>query len=92
MAALNNRFRPRFAVFRLRGLPVARVFVGVWDEPHVEDRFAVVPGIKSAIETEIRVIDFLINQSGDAFRAFNPSGSRTVPASSTGATGSGACT
>jgi acyl carrier protein len=29
----------------VRRLPVARVFVDVWDEPRVEDRFAVMPGV-----------------------------------------------
>src|SRR6202050_5716155 len=50
----------------LRGLSVARVFVDVWDEPRVEDRFAVMPGIKPAIEIEIRAVDFQIRQSGHA--------------------------
>src|SRR5208337_2117539 len=49
-----------------RGLPVARVFVDVWDEPRVEDSFAVMPGIKPAIEIEIRAVDFQIRQSGHA--------------------------
>ena len=42
----------------LRGLSVARVFLDVRDEPRVEDRFAVMPGIKPAIEIEIRAVDF----------------------------------
>src|SRR5208283_5318797 len=46
-----------------RGLPVARVFVDVWDEPRVEDSFAIMPGIKPAIEIEIRAVDFQIRQS-----------------------------
>src|SRR5208337_2574198 len=49
-----------------RGLPVARVFVDVWDEPRVEDSFAVMPGIKPAIEVEIRAVDFQIRESGHA--------------------------
>src|SRR5277367_1850310 len=52
----------------LRGLPVTWVFVDVWDEPGVEDRFAVMPGIKPAIEIEIRAIDFQIRQSGHALQ------------------------
>src|SRR5271170_781886 len=52
----------------LRGLPVARVFVDVWDEPRVEDRFAVTPGIKPTIEIEIRAVDFQISQSGHALQ------------------------
>ena len=52
----------------LRGLPVARIFVDVWDEPRVEDRFAVMPGIKPAIEIEIRTVDFKISQSGHALQ------------------------
>ena len=52
----------------LRGLPVARVFADVWDEPRVEDRFAVMPGIKPAIEIEIRAVDFQISQSGQALQ------------------------
>src|SRR5208283_348576 len=31
-----------------------RVFLDIWNEPRVEDRFAVVPGIEPAIEIEIR--------------------------------------
>ena len=52
----------------LRGLPVSRVFVDVWDEPRVDDRFAVMPGIKPAIEIEIRAVDFQIRQSGHALQ------------------------
>ena len=52
----------------LRGLSVARVFVDVWDEPRVEDRFTVTPGIKPAIEIEIRAVDFQTGQSGHAFK------------------------
>src|SRR5882757_5482548 len=48
----------------LRGLSVARVFLDVRDEPRVEDRFAVMPGIKPAIEIEIRAVNFQIRQSG----------------------------
>ena len=48
----------------LRDLPVARIFVDVRDEPRVEDRFAVVPGIKPAIEIEIRTVNLQIRQSG----------------------------
>ena len=38
----------------LRGLPVARVFLDVRDETRVEDGFAVVPGVESAVEIEMR--------------------------------------
>ena len=48
----------------LRGLPIARVFLDIRNEPRVEDRFAVTPGIKPAIEIEIRAVDFQIRQSG----------------------------
>ena len=52
----------------LRGLSVARVFLDVRDEPRVEDRSAVTPGIKPAIEIEIRAVDFQIRQSGHALQ------------------------
>ena len=48
----------------LRGLPVARVFVDVRDEPGVEDRFAVMLRIKPSIEIEVRTVNFQICQSG----------------------------
>src|ERR1700761_1668707 len=48
----------------LRGLPVARVFLDVRDETRVEDGFAVVPGVKSAVEIEIRAVNVQIRQSG----------------------------
>src|SRR3954463_4351353 len=53
---------------RLRGPSVARVFVDVRDEPRVEDRFTVTPGIKPAIEIEIRAIYFQTGQSGHALQ------------------------
>src|ERR1700735_5557032 len=48
----------------LRGLPVARVFLDVRDETRVEDGFAVVPGVKSAVEIEMRAVNVQIRQSG----------------------------
>src|ERR1700733_6342676 len=48
----------------LRGLPVARVFLDVRDETRVEDGFAVAPGIKPAIEIEMRAVKVQIRQSG----------------------------
>src|ERR1700752_5263037 len=48
----------------LRGLPVAWVFLDVRDEPCVEDGFAVMPGIKPAIEIEMRADNVQIRQSG----------------------------
>ena len=76
----------------LRGLPVARVFLDVRDETRVEDGFAVVPGVKSAVEIEIRAVDVQIRQSGYPLQVFSPSGSNRVSVSFTGATGSGAST
>src|SRR5271166_6058461 len=52
----------------LRRLPIARVFLDVWNEPRVEDRFAVAPGIEPAIEIEIRTVDLQIRQSGHALQ------------------------
>src|ERR1700733_6871530 len=52
----------------LRGLPVARIFLDVWNEPRVEDRFAVMPGIKPAIEIAIRAVNLQIRQSGHALQ------------------------
>src|SRR5664279_6223000 len=52
----------------LRGLPVARVFVDVRDETRVEDGFAVMPGIKPAIEIELRAVNYQIRQSGHALQ------------------------
>src|SRR5271166_5944144 len=48
----------------LRGLPIARVFLDVWNQPRVEDRFTVAPGIEPTIEIEIRTVDLQIGQSG----------------------------
>src|SRR3954465_4080654 len=50
----------------LRGLPIARVFLDVGNEARVEDRFAIAPGIETAIEIEIRTLDRQIRQSGHA--------------------------
>ena len=36
----------------LRGLPIARVLRDVGNQPCVEDRFAVAPGIETAIEID----------------------------------------
>src|SRR3984885_3079107 len=44
----------------LRDLPVAWVLLDVRDETRVEDGFAVVPGIKSAVEIEMRAVDVQI--------------------------------
>src|SRR5664279_6648400 len=52
----------------LRGLPVAQVFLDVRNEPRVEDRLAVTPGIKPTIEIEIRAVNFQIRQSGNALQ------------------------
>ena len=48
----------------LRGLSVAWVFLDVRDETRVEDGFAVVAGIKSAVEIEILAVNVQIRQSG----------------------------
>src|SRR5271156_5591274 len=48
----------------LRDLPVAWVLLDVRDETRVEDGFAVVPGVKSAVEIEMRAVDVQIRQSG----------------------------
>src|ERR1700735_1209977 len=48
----------------LRGLSVAWVFLDVWDETRVEDGFAVMPGVKSAVEIEMRAVNVQIGQSG----------------------------
>ena len=67
MAALNSRFRPRFG-----SLLAVRVFGDIRDEPRVEDRFTVTPGIKPAIEIEIRAVDFQTGQSRHAFQRVQP--------------------
>src|ERR1700719_2259916 len=56
----------------LRGLPVAWVVLDVRDEPCVEDRFAVMPGIKPAIEIEIRAVNVQIRQSGHPLQGVQP--------------------
>src|ERR1700691_5524094 len=48
----------------LRDLPVAWVLLDVRDETRVENGFAVVPGIKSAVEIEMRAVDVRIRQPG----------------------------
>src|ERR1700678_1029161 len=48
----------------LRGLPVAWVLLDVRDETRVEDGFSVVPGVKSAVEIEMRAVNVQIRQSG----------------------------
>src|ERR1700690_718401 len=52
----------------LRVLPVARVFLDVRDETCIEDGFAVVPGVKSAVEIEMRAVNVQIRQSGHALQ------------------------
>src|ERR1700733_8951100 len=48
----------------LRGLSVAWVFLDVRDETRIEDGFAVMPGVKSAVEIEMRAVNIQIRQSG----------------------------
>src|SRR5580658_10009574 len=48
----------------LRDLPVAWVLLDVRDETRVEDGFAVMPGVKSAVEIEMRAVNIQIRQSG----------------------------
>src|SRR6202021_3755895 len=48
----------------LGDLPVAWVLLDVRDETRGEDGFAVVPGIKSAVEIEMRAVNVQIRQSG----------------------------
>src|ERR1700676_136232 len=52
----------------LRRLPIARVFLDVRDEPRVEDRFAIVPGVEPAIQIEVRATDLQIGKSGHALQ------------------------
>jgi hypothetical protein len=47
----------------LRGLPVAWVLLDVRDETCVEDGFAVVPGVKSAVEIEMRAVNVMLRSS-----------------------------
>src|SRR5690348_7516978 len=42
----------------LRALPIAGIFLDVGNQPRVEDRFAIMPGIEPAIEIEIGTADF----------------------------------
>ena len=62
MAALNNGFRPRFGAFRLRGFSL---MFGMSPALKIALRM---PGIKPAIEIEIRAVDFQIRQSGHALQ------------------------
>ena len=50
----------------LRRLSVARVLLDVRNEPRVEDRFPIVSRIESAIQVEVRTIDFQARDPGDA--------------------------
>src|SRR5271157_4121899 len=52
----------------LRGLPIARVFLDVWNQPRVEDRFTVAPTISLTVEIEIRTVDLYLAQSGHALQ------------------------
>src|SRR5208283_1233435 len=52
----------------LWGLSIAPVFLDVWNEARIEDRFAVVPGIEPAVEIEMRTVNLQINQSGHALQ------------------------
>src|SRR3954470_5983007 len=52
----------------LRRLPLARVLLDVWDETGIEDGFAVVPGVKSTVEVEIRAVNVQIRQPGHALQ------------------------
>jgi len=76
----------------LRGLPVARVFLDVRDETCVEDGFAVVPGVKSAVEIEMRAVNVQIRQSGHPLQGVQSLWQEYGIGPFTGATGSGAST
>jgi hypothetical protein len=52
----------------LRGFSIARVFFEVWNQPGVENCFAIVPGIEPTIEIEIGTVDLQIRQSGHALQ------------------------
>src|SRR5271166_5285412 len=87
MAALNNRFRPRFGAFRLRGFsltfgtsPALKIALRLRLESNPPSRLRYEPSICRSVSLATR------------FKAFNPSGRSTVSASFTGATGSGANT
>src|SRR5208337_2597552 len=56
----------------LRGLPIARVFLDVRYEARVEDRFAIVPGVESAIQVEVGTIKVQIRESGHALQRGQP--------------------
>jgi hypothetical protein len=73
----------------LRGLSVCAGFLDVRDETRAEDGFAVTPGIKPAIEIEMRTVKVQIRKSGHPPQVFSPSGRSSVSVSFTGATGSG---
>src|ERR1700686_41896 len=49
-------------------LPVTRVFFDVRNEPRVEDRFAIVSRIESAIQVEVRAVDFQVREFGHALQ------------------------
>src|SRR5215213_8229271 len=76
----------------LRGLPITRVFLDVWNQPRVENRFAVAPGSNPPSRLRYEPSVFKSVSLATRFKAFNPSGRSTVSASFTGATGSGANT
>jgi hypothetical protein len=46
--------------FALRSLPIARVFFDIRNETRVEDRIAIVPGVESAIQVQVRALDLQI--------------------------------
>jgi hypothetical protein len=73
----------------LRGLPMARIFLDVGNQPRVEDCFAVVPGIEPVIGIEISTPDLPTGPSGGALQGVQPVRKEAVSASFTGATGSG---
>jgi hypothetical protein len=56
----------------LRGLPMARIFLDVGNQPRVEDRFAVVPGIEPVIGIEISTPDLPTGPSGGALQGVQP--------------------
>jgi hypothetical protein len=68
---------------------MARVLFDVGNQTSIEDGLAIGGGVQSAVEVERRARKLNALCLSIRFKAFNPSGSKTVSASLTGAMGIG---
>jgi hypothetical protein len=68
---------------------VAWILFDVGDHAGIENALAIVRGIKSGVEIQIGSFKVQTDHLATLFKAFRPSGSRSMSVALTGATGSG---